>query len=315
LLFSSFLVLLGIALLYYGGESLVDNAILLARRFGVSQLVIGLTVVAFATSAPELATSLIAAFGGSPDIAIGNVLGSNIANLGLILGSAALIFPLAATARFIRREVVFMILITACLYPLMSTGLVIGRLEGLGLFLLLIGFLVISLRDPGNQEEVTGDDEETSDKALWLIVLGISIGVALLVGGAHALVEGASAIARSYGVPERVIGATLVALGTSLPELAASVVAARRHQGDLVLGNVIGSNIFNLLCILGLTSLVHPIAINIEFLRFDFWVTLGISILVFALLAVRKKLSRAEGGVLLVMYFGYLVFLFLNSGA
>lgn len=314
---SIILVILGIALLYYGGEILVNYATLLATRFGLSQLVIGLTVVAFATSAPELATSLIAAFGGSPDIAIGNVLGSNIANLGLILGSAALVFPLTTTVRFIRREVVFMVLVTVLLYPLMSTGHLIGRLEGLILFSILVIFLVVSLRDPGHQAEFSEEEEEVdgTEKPLWVLILGIAFGVALLVGGAKALVEGASTIALSLGVSERVIGATVVALGTSLPELAASIVAARRRQGDLVLGNVIGSNIFNLLCILGLTPMVYPIAVNDNFLRFDFWVTLGISILVLAILAVRKQLAKIEGAFLLALYIGYTLYLFRNLGA
>ena len=270
MLSSILLVAAGIGLLYWGGELLIENSIRLAKNFGVSSLVIGLTVVAFATSAPELATTLTAALRGSPDIAVGNVIGSNIANLGLILGLSAAIFLLVAM---------------------------------LGIF------LATQLREQGSEEE---DPENGSKSArpVWLLSLLIAVGVGLLVGGAQALVTGASNIARAAGVSDRVIGLTLVALGTSLPELAAAVVAARRRLADLVLGNVIGSNIFNLLCILGITSMVHPISVAPQALRLDFWVMLAISILVLVCLALRRRLQRLEGLVLLAIYLGYTVFLY-----
>ena len=308
MLLSVFLVAVGIALLYAGGELLIENSIRLAKSFGVSSLVIGLTVVAFATSAPELATTLTAALRGAPDIAVGNVLGSNIANLGLILGVSALIFPLMTTVRFIRREVAFMVFVTILLYPLMATHLDIGRWEGLLLVVMLGLFLATQMREQRGEEEP--EDGRAPRRPAWLSALGVLVGVGLLVGGAQALVTGASDIARSLGVSDRVIGLTLVALGTSLPELAAAVVAARRHLADLVLGNVIGSNIFNLLCILGITSLVHPIAVAPQAIRLDFWVTLGISVLTLAALATRRRLQRLEGAVLLALYLGYMVFLF-----
>ncbi len=310
MLVSTLLVIAGIALLYFGGEVLVDNSIRLARSFGISELVIGLTVVAFATSAPELAATLTAAFRGSPDIAIGNVLGSNIANLGLILGMTALVFPLTTSRRFIRREIVFMVLVTLATFPILRSGYFIGRLEGLLLLGILTGFLIVSLRDTGHQPTLEELGEDTGpDRTPLLCALGIAFGVGLLVGGAQALVTGATDIARSFQVPERVIGLTLVALGTSLPELAASVVAARRKKGDLVLGNVIGSNIFNLLCILGLTSLVHPIAVAEKALSLDFWVTFGISAFLLLMLLVRPKLGRSVGVLLLGIYFGYSIYL------
>ena len=310
MLVSTLLVIAGIALLYFGGEVLVDNSIRLARSFGVSELVIGLTVVAFATSAPELAATLTAAFRGSPDIAIGNVLGSNIANLGLILGMTALVFPLTTSRRFIRREIVFMVLVTLAIFPVLRSGYFIERQEGLLLLAILTGFLIASLRDSGHQPAPEELGEDTGpDRSPLLCVLGISLGVGLLVAGAQALVNGATDIARSFEVPERVIGLTLVALGTSLPELAASVVAARRKKGDLVLGNVIGSNIFNLLCILGLTSVVHPIAVAEKALSMDFWVTFGISAFLLLMLLVRPKLGRSAGALLLGTYIGYSIYL------
>ncbi|MCP3961568.1 MAG: calcium/sodium antiporter [bacterium] len=314
---SALLVIVGIALLYFGGELLVENSIRLAKAFGVSSLVIGLTVVAFATSAPELAATLTAAFKGAPEMAIGNVLGSNVANLGLILGVSAIIFPLYATVRFIRREVAFMVFVTIVIYPLMATGLHLSRLEGLLLVGLLGVFIATQMRETGTESETADEEAEgeaAGERPVWLSLLGVAVGVGLLVGGAYALVEGASTIARSLGVSDRVIGLTLVALGTSLPELAAAIAAARRHEGDLVLGNVIGSNIFNLLCILGFTSLAHPIDVPAKALALDFWVVLAISVLVLIALATQRRLVRFEGAILLALYLGYMIFLYWAKG-
>lgn len=309
MLFFVSLVAIGIALLYAGGEVLIASSIRLARAFGVSRMVIGLTVVAFATSSPELAATLTAAFRGSPDMAVGNVIGSNVANLGLILGMAAVIFPLHAKARFIRREVVFMVAVTVLVYPLMATGLYLGRLEGLFLVVLLVIFLYVLIRDPDSQE-VAPDMPTEIFWPTWLSSLGVALGIVLLVAGAQALVRGASEIAYALGVSERVVGLTLVAFGTSLPELAATVVAARRHESDLVLGNVIGSNIFNLLCILGFTTLAHPIVVTPKVLGLDFWVMFGISVLLLGMLATRRRVVRLEGTLLLSIYVGYTVFLY-----
>ncbi len=309
MLFSAFLVVLGVALLYYGGEVLVENSIRLAKSFGVSSLVIGLTVVAFATSAPELAATITAALKGAPDIAIGNVFGSNIANLGLILGVTALIFPLHATMRFVRREVAFMLFVTILIYPLMATSRLLNWMDSLLLLAMLAIFLWTQLRETRDDDD--DDEENEDDRPAWLSALGIAFGVALLVGGAQALVTGASDIARAVGVSDRVIGLTLVALGTSLPELAAAISAARRHEGDLVLGNVIGSNIFNMLCILGITAMVRPIPVAEQVLKLDYWVTLVISVLLLIALATQRRLVRLEGGLLLGFYLGYMVYLYL----
>lgn len=314
MIFSLFLVVLGIGLLYFGGELLVNHAIALARRFGVSSMVIGLTVVAFATSAPELAAAMAANLRGSPDIALGNAIGSNIANIGLILGFSALFFTLPAARRFVRREVAFMVLVTALMFPILLTGRQIGRIEGLFLLGLLAWFLRTLIRDPESAEEheiIEGDVEVP----LWKSSLGVAFGVALLVGGADALVHGASELARQAGVPERVIGLTLVALGTSLPELAAGFVAGKKGEADLVMGNIVGSNIFNLLCILGLTAVVSPIAVAPAVLTIDFWMMLGVSLLLTAFLFWRKRLTRVEGAVLLVTYVAYTAFLFTGERA
>ena len=307
-----FWVVLGIALLYVGGELLVGGSIRLAKRFHVSNMVIGLTVVAFGTSCPELAASLAAALEGAPDIAVGNVFGSNVANLGLILGLSALIVPFTVTVAFLRREVAFMIFATVLVYPLMIGGR-LNRLEGLLLFLLLLGFIYVLLRDPEAQDEhmISADDLAVEPGPVWRSALGVIAGVALLVGGAHSLVTGAVTIATALDVSERVIGFTIVAFGTSLPELATSVVATKKGEGDIVMGNLVGSNVFNLLCILGLTALVIPIPVAAESMRFDFWMMLGVSVLLLIFLASNRKLMRIEGAVLLLIYLGYTVYLYL----
>lgn len=313
MLLSILFVLLGIVLLYFGGEVLVDSSIRLATHFGTSRMVIGLTVVAFGTSCPELAASLAAALQGSPDIAVGNVFGSNVANIGLILAVSALIMPMVATVSFLRREVAFMIAATVLVYFFMVDG-ELSRLQGLVLFLLLIGFVIFLLRDSSARDEHFVPAEDFDKKKpwpLWLSSLGVLGGVVLLVVGAKSLVAGASDIALAFGISERVIGFTLVALGTSLPELAASVVAARRGEGDIILGSLVGSNIFNLLCILGLTALIVPISVSPESMRLDYAVMLGTSILMLLLLLSRLRLTRIEGTVLLGLYFGYTTYLYL----
>ncbi|MCG8458674.1 MAG: calcium/sodium antiporter [Holophagales bacterium] len=299
----------GIGLLFFGGEMLVDNAKKVAGHFGMSPMAIGLTVVAFATSAPELAAALAANLQGMPDLAVGNAVGSNIANVGLILGASALFFTLPSTGRFIQRELAFMLAITVVAYPVMLTGLIIGRVEGLFFFALLVMFLHTLLRDPGHQRD--HEEEQIPDAPLWKSILGVSIGVALLVLGAQALVIGASDIARGLGIPERVIGLTLVAVGTSLPELAASLAAGRKGEVDMVMGNIVGSNIFNLLCILGLTALVRPISVAPEVIGLDYWMMFGTSALLLVFLLISRRLSRIEGLLLLAAYVGYSIYVYL----
>lgn len=303
------LVLLGVGLLYWGGETLVSGSIALARHFGLSSMVIGLTVVAFATSAPELAAAMTANLLDAPDIATGNAVGSNIANVGLILGGSALFFALPATGRFVRRELAFMLVVTVVSYPIMLRGLEINRIEGLILVALLVFFLYTLIKDPSSQVVYEVDDD-VPELPLWRSGLAVAFGVALLVGGANALVHGATEIALALGVPERVIGLTLVALGTSLPELAASLAAGRKNEADLVMGNIVGSNIFNLLCILGLTAAVSPIRVAPQVVGLDFWVMLGFSLLLMTFLYTRGRLRRLEGAVLLALYLAYTVFLY-----
>lgn len=305
---SILLVAIGIVLLYYGGDFLVRSAGALALRFGVSPMLIGLTVVAFGTSLPELAATLAAAFGGAPELAFGNVVGSNIANVGLILGLTALIYPLATRRGFLRRELPIMLGVVALLFPLLAGGR-IGRWEGAVLALGLVGFVVFLFR---NDSELLEEGEELGDPnaPLWRWLALIVVGIVLLVLGAQALVTGAVGVARALGVPERVIGLTLVAFGTSLPELASSLVAALKRQTDLILGNIIGSNVFNVLAVLGVTSLVHPISLDMGGVRTDLLVMLAFSAALLPLMWRRARLGRFGGGLLLTGYVLYIGLLF-----
>ena len=301
------LILLGIGLLYLGGEFLVRFASSLAFRFRLSPLVIGLTVVAFGTSAPELAATMTAALGGSFAIAAGNVVGSNTANLGLILGLCVLLVPIGVTEGVLKRELPIMMLASALPLLWFMDG-VMSRAESVVTFSLLLGYLFWTLRSPG--EEGKELEVPAQREALWLTLMGIAGGLVLLVLGAQVLVEGATTLARALGVPERVIGLTLVAVGTSLPELASSLVAVAKRQTDMVLGNLIGSNIFNVLGILGLSSIVVPFQLTSASLSLDLYVMLAFGLATFLFLFTRRTLIRWEGLTLVVAYGAYVVWLF-----
>ncbi len=308
------LVALGIALLYLGGELLVSGSSALARALGMTPLVIGLTVVAFGTSAPELAATMTATLHGSPEVAFGNVIGSNIANIGLILGIGALIFPVAARGHFLLREMPFMIGTSGLMLWLVADGSV-GRLEGVLLLALLGGYLWVLLAKQSEEEaqvarEFAQEYGDGEPPRVWASSLKVAIGIGLLVLGADVLVAGAVSIARTFGIGERVIGLTLVALGTSLPELAAAIVAAMRREGDILLGNVVGSNIFNVLAIFGATSLVSPVRVEVSSAWVDLLVMMAFSILLWPMLYTHRRLDRWEGVVLLVGFFSYIGWLF-----
>ncbi|WP_027881385.1 calcium/sodium antiporter [Meiothermus rufus] len=309
LLLNLLLIAGGVVLLYFGGEVLVKNAVVLARSWGINTMVVGLTVVAFGTSSPELAASLAAALSGSPSIAIGNVVGSNILNILLILGLTALIQPIRAQAQFIRREVPFMIGTALLLWAFLYLGQQVGRWEGLFSLILLglyIGFLYKS--SSGENPEVAQEFEQEYGQPAqisWRNYLGLALGLVLLGLGARILTLGAVALARGFGVSELVIGLTVVALGTSLPELAASVVAALRREPDIALGNIVGSNIFNILGILGLTALVQPIDLPWASIQRDMAVMLGASLLLWPFLVTGARLGRREGAVFLALYAAY----------
>ncbi|MWD27721.1 calcium/sodium antiporter [Aquicoccus sp. SCR17] len=306
---TTLLLLGGFVLLILGGEFLVRGAARSATILGLSPLLIGLTLVGFGTSTPELFTSVQAALRGSPGIAVGNVVGSNICNILLILGVAALIRPVAAAASSFRRDGAVVALVTlACLGVLLSGQ--IGRWTGAACVALLLGYIVMAYRSdrrsPAATEPVAEAQGTMSLGAALLIAAG---GLALVVVGAHLLVTGAMALASGLGVSDTLIGLTIVAVGTSLPELITSVMAAIRRQDEIAFGNVLGSNIYNILGILGVTALVEPIAVPPEIMQVDGWVMLAATAALILFAITGQRINRAEGGVLLTGYAAYLAWL------
>ncbi|BCR05737.1 K+-dependent Na+/Ca+ exchanger [Desulfuromonas versatilis] len=303
----------GLLVLYFGAESLVKGSSRLALSFGVRPLIIGMTIVAFATSMPELMVSLSAALRGSSDIAAGNIIGSNVANIGLILGAAALLKPLAVPPSTLKRELPFMIGASLLLFLFALDGrLTFG--EGLLLFLLLAVFLGYCLRRAREQglerpapEALVARERASRNKDLLLILIGMGG----LGAGAELMVRSAVTIARGFGISELVIGISIVALGTSLPELAASLVSAARGQMDISLGNVIGSNIFNILFVLGICPMIRPLAIDPGVLRFELPVMLLFSVALLPLARHRLSLGPVKGGLLLCAYSAFILALFL----
>ena len=298
---------LGLIGLYYGGNFLIAGASRIALSLGISRMIIGLTIVAFGTSTPELLVSLSAAFQGLSAIAVGNVVGSNIANIGLILGVTALILPIQVKAEIVRREIPFLIGTTILGLVFMLDG-ELGRVEGIVMLLGLAFFIwVLFFTGNGSSEDLAGDVPDAvpaGEKRLRQILLIVG-GIAMLVVGAQLLVTGSVEIARTLGIPETVIGLTLVAVGTSLPELAASVAAAIRKESDIALGNVIGSNIFNILFILGLTAVIAPIQIAPDAIQFDLFVMMGFAVFMLPIV-LNRVLSRREAFVLLAAYALYI---------
>jgi cation:H+ antiporter len=294
------LFIIGLVALLVGGDYLVRGASSIARRMHLSPMMIGLTVVGFGTSAPELLVSVQAALAGQPGLAIGNVLGSNIANILLILGISAAITALVIPLRAVWRDMGFMLLAVVILWVMLLDG-TISRLDGIILVLGLIGFLASAflLGEP----EVPDDDEPVAGLGLALLMtLG---GLVALVVGARLLVDSASEIARTFGVSEAVIGLTVVAIGTSLPELATSVIAALRRQTDIAVGNVIGSNIFNIFSILGITALVTPIPADPRFASVDMIWVAATSVALVILALTLKGVPRWAGFVLVAVYAVY----------
>ncbi len=304
----------GLALLVAGGEALVRGAVAAAARFGVSPLLIGLTLVGFGTSTPELVTSLEAAFLDAPGIAIGNVVGSNIANILLILGVAALISPiLVQRASLIRDGGVAALAALAC-----AGVIAVGALErwaGAALLLGLVAYLVAAYRRERSQAASGHAAAEAAGAApvipLWRAAAFFVGGLAATIFGAKLLVSAAIDAALGFGVSEAVIGLTIVAVGTSLPELVTGVMAARRGHADIAFGNVVGSNIFNVFGILGVTALVHPIPAPQSIADFDVWVMLGATAALFVVAATSRRITRGEGGALLAAYVVYIAALLL----
>lgn len=355
-------ILVGLVLLVAGGEFLVRGAAALAAKIGMSPLVVGLTVVAFATSAPELAVTLGAVLSGEPELAVGNVVGSNIANVLLILGVSALVLPLLVKVQLVRVDIPFMVAMSVLFLLLVSDGQ-LTTTDGFVLFLILLLYIGIAIilgrrdhqgsspaqpggavalassarldLDLGDREsktaqpvapvsepdpmEATADDiAELSEAAgpWWRDLILVAFGVGLLVVGANALVSGASSIAIALGVSELVIGLTVVAIGTSLPELATSIVAVRRGQRDLAVGNVVGSNIFNIGAVMGLAGILSPTAVPVpeSALALDIPLMIAAAVALLPIAFTGSRISRWEGGLFVGLYVAYLTYLVLDAG-
>ena len=297
-----------------GGEFLVRSSVALSFKFNLSKVVIGMTVVSFATSAPELLVSVQAALSGSSDIALGNVIGSNIANIGLVLGLTAIITPLTISRDFYMINWPMMMLLSVVLYFFLKSGNLLSFTEGIGLVLTLVIFLYLLIRR-AIKEQLPPDqdiDDALQESTNFKIVIWLLIGSAALYFGSEWLVSGAKDLAKTLGVSERVISVTMVAIGTSIPELAASVIAALKKEKAISLGNLIGSNIFNIASVLGLTAIINPIPVNsAKTLSSDIFWMLGFAFILIPLvfLGTKYQFGRRSG----VLIFGaYWVFIFLT---
>lgn len=312
-----FFMVIGIALLIKGGQWTVDSAVYVARRFGLSPLIVGFTIVAFGTSLPEMVISVLANFEGSAGIALGNVIGSNIANVLLVIGLTATLVPLASTAPAIFRDVVMMMGATVLLGGLLYYG-EISRLFGALMLLLLMGYVVFQYKmAKAGDLPMEAEDESEAAFSKPLVAYGFLIlGLIGIAAGAEFLVRGAQESASIIGVPEAVIALSVIALGTSLPELSTCLIAARKGHSDIVLGNIIGSNVFNILMILGVTAVVKPIvpgSFAIQLAQFDIWIA-GITSLVFAfLIVVFGKISRPAGFVFCAVYLVYNIYIYMMN--
>lgn len=314
---NTLLILSGLALLVIGGEYLVRASIALSFRFRLSKMVIGLTVVSFATSSPELLVSIQAALDGFSDISLGNVIGSNIANLGLVLGLTALIAPLYIDKDFYKFNWPVMMLFSIALYFILANDRLITQKEGIGLLLALAIYLyfLIQRARKNRKPESTKISDALSHTSYSKIIIWLIIGGLALFFGADFLVKGAVSFAIDLGVSERVISITMIAVGTSVPELAASIIAAAKGEKALSLGNLIGSNIFNIASVLGITAIIKPIAVNSDkILSSDMFWMIGFAAILIPLAFIPKKfvLGRYKG---LLIFAGYLVFIalaFLN---
>lgn len=316
----------GLGLLYIGAQTLIKGGTGLALRLGLTPLVIGLTVIAYGTSSPEMVVSLQAALSGNGAISIGNVVGSNICNIALILGLCALVTPVTASSQIIRREIPIMMAATVvlCVFLLDDT---LARWEGAVLFLGVVVYTVTTVRAARKQTEAdkvlaaefksqiaSGGEAESAKVSLGAAIGFTVLGLGLLVAGSHFFVSGAVTLAEGWGISQTVIGLTIVAVGTSMPELATSLVAAIRKQSDVAIGNVVGSNIFNIVGILGLCALIKPIsAPGISLV--DLGLMLAIAVALLPLCKTGGRISRAEGAVLLAVYAGYTWWLISGTAA
>lgn len=299
-------ILVGFVLLIGGAEYLVKGAVAIANKLKIPAIIVGLTIVAFGTSTPEFVVSIKAAFNGAAGIAIGNIVGSNIANILFILGVTSVIYPVVCNRKEFLRDYKFLLLVNVLFVCFAITGKFVCW-QGLVLLALLFAFIYFNYRNSKDNDASEDAVSVLASKSWWVVVLITIAGLIAIMYGADLLVKGAIDIARILGVSEEIIGLTIVAVGTSLPELATTVVAALRKQNGVALGNIVGSNIWNIVFIMGLTSTIIDVEVPRQFLLYDIWVMVLATMLLFPIMLSQNKISRIEGGVFLLIYMAYLV--------
>lgn len=299
-------ILVGFVLLIGGAEYLVKGAVAIANKLKIPAIIVGLTIVAFGTSTPEFVVSIKAAFNGAAGIAIGNIVGSNIANILFILGVTSVIYPVVCNRKEFLRDYKFLLLVNVLFVCFAITGKFVCW-QGLVLLALLFAFIYFNYRNSKDSDASEDAVSVLASKSWWVVVLITIAGLIAIMYGADLLVKGAVDIARILGVSEAIIGLTIVAVGTSLPELATTVVAALRKQNGVALGNIVGSNIWNIVFIMGLTSTIIDVEVPRQFLLYDIWVMVLATMLLFPIMLSQNKISRIEGGVFLLIYMAYLV--------
>ena len=302
-------IVVGIALVLWGADRLTDGAVALADRMGISQVVIGLTVVAMGTSMPEFTISLLSAIKGTTGLAVGNVIGSNIFNSLLIVGTSAVVAPMMILKSTVRKDIPFALVASVMLYLLSQDGQ-ISRWDAAILFVFFIIFMTITIKE---SKSVDSQEENTQIKTIkvWKAIAFLLIGLACLILGSNIFVNGATKLATTLGISDAVIGLTIVAGGTSLPELATSVVASRKGNSGIAIGNVLGSNVFNILMILGITGLITPMSIH-GITQVDLTMLVVSMILLWLFSFTKYKIERWEGAILSILFIGYIVYLILQ---
>ena len=306
------LLVIGFVLLIKGADFFVDGSSSIAKRLRVPSIIIGLTIVAMGTSLPECAVSISAALSGNTGVAVGNAVGSNIFNLMVVCGMCALFCPLTVSRSTLTGEFPFSVFVALLLMVLGWISMTLGRIDGVILLVFFAGFLFWMIRSAQKaRSESASDEDEYEIRPIWQCVFYSVGGAAAIAGGGQLVVNAASAIARFFGMSQNLIGLTIVAFGTSLPELVTSIVAARKHEVDMALGNVIGSNIFNILFVLGISAALHPMVFQMENI-IDIIVLVVMSAIVLCFAWTKQKLVRWEGAVMLAMYAGYVVYICLR---
>ena len=299
-----FFLLIGTTMLYFGADWIVRSSVSIAKKSNIAPIIIGLTIVAFGTSLPELIVSITAALNDSSSLSVGNAIGSNIANIGLVLGLSSLIFPISCIYKKIKKDLWINIIITIIFVLFAFDGL-ISRFEGMIMFLCLIYYILLCISEEKDDEEIP--DNIISNNRIFLYLL---VGIFVLAYGADLFVDGAISLAKKLGISEAVVGVSIVAFGTSLPELATSVVAAFKKESDISLGNILGSNIFNILCVLGISSMISQLDSPIQMMNREVYFLFILGFLLIAISKMKQPISRLSSATLLLIYFYFIYLLF-----